>query len=60
MSTDFELCCIEATGFVRRLDDLGRIQIPKPLRERIGLEEGDPLAIFLGSEGEIILKRYQP
>lgn len=60
MSTGFNLCCIEATGFVRRLDDLGRIQIPKAVRERIGLEEGDPLVIFFGSNGEIILKRYQP
>lgn len=60
MSSDFNFCCIEATGYVRRLDDLGRIQIPKEVRERVGLEEGDPLAIFLGPNGEIILKRYQP
>ena len=50
----------KATGIVRKLDDLGRIVLPKELRTTMSLAEGDGLEIFVDSEGEIILKKYQP
>lgn len=50
-----------ATGIVRRLDDLGRIVIPKELRSTMRLHEGDPMELFIGeNDGSIILKRYSP
>lgn len=47
-----------ATGIVRRVDDLGRIIIPKEVRKSMNIEDGDPLEIFTTYEGEIILKPY--
>lgn len=47
------------TGIVRRIDDLGRVVIPKEIRRNMGIKEGDPLEIFTTREGEIILKPYQ-
>lgn len=51
---------MKATGIVRRIDDLGRIVIPKEIRRTLRIRESDPLEIFTGSEGEIILKKYSP
>ena len=50
----------EATGIVRRIDDLGRIVVPKEIRRTLRIREGDPLEIFTDREGEIILKKYSP
>ena len=47
---------MKATGIIRRVDDLGRIVIPKEVRRQLKVREGDPLEIFLSKEGEIILK----
>ena len=49
-----------ATGIVRRMDDLGRVVIPKEVRRSVRIKEGDPLEIFTTREGEVILKKYQP
>ena len=51
---------MKATGIVRRIDDLGRIviPIPKAIRCICDLREGDPMEIYLGEDGEIILKKY--
>lgn len=51
---------MKATGIVRRIDDLGRIVIPKEIRKTLKIREGDPLEIFTDSEGEVILKKYSP
>ena len=51
---------MKATGVVRRIDDLGRIVIPKEIRRTLRIKEGDPLEIFTDKEGEIILKKYSP
>ena len=49
---------MRATGVVRRIDDLGRIVIPKEIRRTMRMREGDPLEIFTGPGGEIIFKKY--
>lgn len=51
---------MKATGVVRRIDDLGRIVVPKEIRKTLRIREGDPLEIFTDKEGEIILKKYSP
>lgn len=51
---------MKATGIVRRIDDLGRIVIPREIRQKCHIKEGDPLEIFTGEENEILLKLYQP
>ena len=51
---------MKATGVVRRIDDLGRIVIPKEIRKTLRIKEGDPLEIFTDREGGIILKKYSP
>ena len=51
---------MKATGIVRRIDDLGRVVIPKEIRRTMRIREGDPLEIFTDREGEIILKKYSP
>lgn len=51
---------MKATGIVRRIDDLGRVVIPKEIRRTLRLREGCPLEIFTDREGEIILKKYSP
>ena len=48
---------LKATGIVRRIDDLGRIVIPKEIRRTLKIREGDPLEIYTDSEGEVILKK---
>ena len=49
---------MKATGIVRRIDDLGRIVIPKEIRRTMRMREGDPLEIFTNNSGEIMLKKY--
>ncbi len=49
---------MKATGIVRRIDDLGRIVVPKEIRRTLRIREGDPLEIFTDREGEIILKIF--
>ncbi|NMA15473.1 MAG: stage V sporulation protein T [Clostridia bacterium] len=51
---------MKATGIVRRIDDLGRVVIPKEIRRTLRIREGDPLEIFVHREGEVILKKYSP
>lgn len=51
---------MRATGIVRRIDDLGRVVIPKEIRRTLRIREGDPLEIFTDREGEVILKKYSP
>lgn len=51
---------MKATGIVRRIDDLGRIVIPKEIRRVLRIREGDPLEIFTEKDGEVIFKKYSP
>lgn len=55
-----EFFAMKATGIVRRIDDLGRVVVPKEIRRTLRIREGDPLEIFTDREGEIILKKYSP
>lgn len=55
-----EVTIMKATGIVRRIDDLGRVVIPKEIRRTMRIREGDPLEIFTDREGEVILKKYSP
>ena len=48
---------MKATGIVRRIDDLGRVVIPKEIRRTLRIREGDPLEIFTDRDGEVILKK---
>jgi stage V sporulation protein T len=50
---------MQATGIIRRIDDLGRIVIPREIRRQLKIGESDPLEIFLSRDGEIILKPYR-
>lgn len=51
---------MKATGIVRRIDDLGRIVIPKEIRRTLRIREGDPLEIFTSNDGQVIFKKYSP
>lgn len=51
---------MKATGIVRRIDDLGRVVIPKEIRRTMRIHEGDPLEIFTDRDGEVIFKKYSP
>ena len=51
---------MKATEIVRRIDDLGRVVIPKEIRRTLKIREGDPLEIFVDRDGEVILKKYSP
>lgn len=51
---------MKATGIVRRIDDLGRVVIPKEIRRTMRIREGDPLEIYTDKEGEVIFKKYSP
>ena len=51
---------MKATGIVRRIDDLGRVVIPKEIRRTMRIREGDPLEIFTDKDGELIFKKYSP
>ncbi|MEG0872430.1 MAG: stage V sporulation T C-terminal domain-containing protein [Clostridia bacterium] len=49
---------MKATGIVRKIDDLGRVVIPKEIRKSLRIREGDPLEIYVEKNGEIVLKKY--
>ena len=51
---------MKATGIVRRIDDLGRVVIPKEIRRTMRIREGDPLEIYTEKDGEVIFKKYSP
>ena len=51
---------MKATGIIRRIDDLGRVVIPKEIRRHMGIREGDPLEIYLTTDGGVVFKRYCP
>ena len=51
---------MKATGVVRRIDELGRIVIPKEIRRTLRIKEGTPLEIYSGDSGELYLKKYSP
>ena len=51
---------MKATGVVRRIDELGRIVIPKEIRRTLRIKEGTPLEIYSGENGELLLKKYSP
>lgn len=50
---------MKATGIVRRIDDLGRIVIPKEIRRTLEVKEGDPLELYLDNEGGLVLHKYE-
>ena len=49
---------MKATGIVRRIDDLGRVVIPKEIRRTLRIREGDPLEIFTDKDGGVVFKKY--
>lgn len=51
---------MKPTGIVRRIDDLGRVVIPKEIRRTLRIREGDPLEIYTAEDGEVIFKKYSP
>ena len=51
---------MRATGIVRRIDELGRVVIPKEIRRTLRIREGDPLEIYTDKDGEVILKKHSP
>ena len=51
---------MKATGIVRRIDDLGRVVIPKEIRRTMRIRDGEPLEIFTNNEGEVVFKKYSP
>lgn len=50
---------MKATGIVRRIDDLGRVVIPKEIRRTLRIREGDPLEIYIATDGEVIFKNIR-
>ena len=51
---------MKATGIVRRIDDLGRVVIPKEIRRTMRIREGDPLEIYTESDGSVVFRKYSP
>lgn len=51
---------MKATGIVRRIDELGRVVIPKEIRRTLRLRDGEPLEIYTGKDGEVVFKKYSP
>lgn len=51
---------MKATGIIRRIDELGRIVIPKELRRTLNIKVGDPIEIFTADDGVIALRKYEP
>ena len=51
---------MKATGIVRRVDDLGRVVIPKEIRRTCNIREGDPLEIFIDEDGGVVFRKYIP
>ena len=60
LNSEKENLYMKATGIVRRIDDLGRVVIPKEIRRTMRIREGDPLEIYTNSGGEVIFKKYSP
>lgn len=60
LNSEKEFLYMKATGIVRRIDDLGRIVIPKEIRRTMRIREGDPLEIYTSGEGEVVFKKYSP
>lgn len=50
----------ESNRYCRRIDDLGRVVVPKEIRRTLRIREGDPMEIFTNRDGEVILKKYSP
>lgn len=50
---------MKATGIVRRIDDLGRVVIPKEIRRNLGIKDGDPFEIFLTENGGVVFQKYE-
>lgn len=50
---------MKSTGIIRRIDDLGRVVIPKEIRRTLNIQEGDPLEIYTDYEGNVIFKPYR-
>ena len=50
---------MKATGIIRRVDDLGRVVIPKDIRRTVGIREGEPLEIFIEGEGTVCFRKYK-
>ena len=51
---------MKATGIVRRIDDLGRVVIPKEIRRTLRIREGDPLEIYTDTQGGVVFRKYSP
>ena len=51
---------MRATGIVRRMDDIGRVVIPKEIRKSLAIQPGDPLEIFVTHDGEVVFRKYRP
>lgn len=51
---------MKSTGIVRRIDDLGRVVIPREIRKNMHIKEGDPLELYVSGKGEVIFKKYSP
>ena len=60
LNSEKEFLYMKETGIVIRIDDLGRVVVPKEIRRTLRIREGDPLEIFTDRQGEIILKKYSP
>lgn len=60
LNREKEFLYMKATGIVRRIDDLGRVVIPKEIRRTMRIREGDPLEIYTSAGGEVIFKKYSP
>jgi len=60
LNSEKEFLYMKATGIVRRIDDLGRVVIPKEIRRTMRIREGDPLEIFTNNDGEVVFKKYSP
>ncbi len=60
LNSEKEFLYMKATGIVRRIDDLGRVVIPKEIRRTMRIREGDPLEIYTQADGEVIFKKYSP
>lgn len=50
---------MKATGIVRRIDDLGRVVIPKEICRTLNIREGDPLEVFVGENGSVVFQKYE-
>lgn len=51
---------MKSMGIVRRIDELGRVVIPRELRRTLAIKDGDPLEVFTEEDGNIVLRKYQP